>query len=302
MGNFSVQVTQTPGIIDFDFDAVKVAVEEKTSVYNGIVVAETDIPNAKKDLADLRKFRKELDDSRKAVKNEWMKPYEAFEERAKQLLKLIDEPIALIDGQLKDFEKARIEAKQKHLHDLYEQNIGGLAEYLPFESLKKPSWDNKSISDQDIVYSIQEAAVKVSTDLDAIHALHSECEENLINAYKRSGNVLSAAIAENTRYLEAKAQVKERIRQEQEHKAREEAERKAAEAEAERKASEIAKTDVLDADFEKKSQNSDLKTPKDDFINPPEPAFWIGVFDEKAMEDIRAYCEFNEIPYKKEVR
>ena len=37
------------------------------------------------------------------VKKEWMKPYEDFEAKMKNLTEKIDEPICLIDSQLKDF-------------------------------------------------------------------------------------------------------------------------------------------------------------------------------------------------------
>ena len=67
-----------------------------------------------------------------------MAPYELFEKQVKEVLAIIDEPIHLIDSQIKEVEEQRrLEKKQKVL-EIYEENIGNLKGiYLPFAKVFK---------------------------------------------------------------------------------------------------------------------------------------------------------------------
>lgn len=235
MNSFELQIKE--GTITTNLDDLKTELSEIAARYEGVVVTEESVPLAKKDLAELRKVVKEIEDRRKSVKKEWNKPYADFETEVKAALEIINKPIGLIDSQIKDFEAQRKAEKEQHVRDLYAENIQGFEEYLPFTSIFDEKWLNVSTKDQDIIFDINGKVTQIKADMDAIKALDSEFEEEVIKAYKASGNQLSAAIQRNTQLISAKqlaekkAEEEAQAKIEAERRAREEAEKKAAEAE-----------------------------------------------------------------------
>lgn len=229
MNELEVKVTQLPGQIDFNFEELKEALELQMTAYTGLEITEDGQKEAKADLATLRKIRKAVDDKRKSIKNEFMQPYTEFEGKAKELLNIIDEPIVMIDTKLKEFEAKRKAEKEVHLLELYSNNIGEYSKYLPYDAVAKPQWLNSTYTDKDVLYDISEKVTKVKSDLDVIKALNSEIEEECLSAYYTSGNNLAAAITKNNDYVTAKKLAEQKLKEEEERKAREEAEQLRAE-------------------------------------------------------------------------
>lgn len=204
MNDLEVKVQQQPGKIICNFKEIKEALEIQMTAYTSLEITEEGQKEAKADLATLRKIRKAVDDQRKAVKNEFMTPYNEFEKEVKDILAVIDAPITMIDTKLKEFDERRIEEKQQHLHELYEEAVGEYADYLPYHMLASPKWNNATCKDSDIRFTISEAVLKVKTDISTIKMLGSEIEDKLLEAYKESGNNLQAAIQKHNDYNEAK--------------------------------------------------------------------------------------------------
>jgi hypothetical protein len=204
LNDLEVKVQQQPGKIICNFKEIKEALEIQMTAYTSLEITEEGQKEAKADLATLRKIRKAVDDQRKAVKNEFMTPYNEFEKEVKDILAVIDTPITMIDTKLKEFDERRIEEKQQHLHELYEEAVGEYADYLPYHMLASPKWNNATCKDSDIRFTISEAVLKVKTDISTIKMLGSEIEDKLLEAYKESGNNLQAAIQKHNDYNEAK--------------------------------------------------------------------------------------------------
>ena len=219
MNELEVKVVQNPGSIELNFEEIKEALELQMTAYTSLEITEDKIKDAKADLATLRKISKAVDDKRKSVKREFMQPYEEFNAKVSELLGVINEPITMIDGKLKEFEAKRIAEKQQHLQELYKDNIGELEEYLPYNVLFSSKWNNATTKDKDIIFDISEAKQKVTSDLAVIKALNSEIEDDLLRAYRVSGNNLATAITKNSDYLAAKQRAEERIREEEKRKA-----------------------------------------------------------------------------------
>lgn len=221
MNDIEVKVTQTAGVIESNFEEIKEALGLQMTAYLELEVTEDNIDERKKDLATLRKIYKAVDERKKEVKKGFMKPYEDFEKQVKDVLAVINEPINMIDTELKGFEEKRIAEKMERVKKIYDANIGEYAEYLPFESICKPSWKNKTCTDKDIIYDLSEMTMQVANDLKAIEGLHSEIEEQLFEAYKTTGRNLTAVIKKNTDYIEIKQQIaiSEETKQKAEQKA-----------------------------------------------------------------------------------
>lgn len=198
------------GMIESNLKDVEKQLNEKLAVYQGIIVTEDTITQSKKDVAEIRKIRTSIDDARKDLKKEWMKPFDQFEAECKKLIELCDKPIDEINSQVKAFDEKRIAEKQAHLHKLYEENIGDLKGLIPYEAVAKKQWNNATYSDKDILYDISEVKTRVRSALDAVHALNSEIEDELIKVLQDNNFDLTKAIQRNSQYLQDKQRVQAR--------------------------------------------------------------------------------------------
>lgn len=236
MGEITLQVKQNPGVINVNFDDLEKALDAKLAEYKGAVFTLETKDIAKKELASLRKQKTELDDSRKSIKKEWMKPYDDFEKRAKQLLAKFDEPINLIDKQVKDFDEKRKEEKRKDIQATYAELIGDMAEYLPLNRIYDAKWENASTSMKSIKESISALVESTAAAVRVISAMESDVADKALKLYKDTLD-MSKAITYINDYERQKAEImrKEEARRkgEEERKKQEEIERaKAAEREA----------------------------------------------------------------------
>lgn len=199
------------GMIESNLKDVEKQLNEKLAVYQGIIVTEDTITQSKKDVAEIRKIRTSIDDARKDLKKEWMKPFEQFEAECKKLIELCDKPIDEINSQVKAFDEKRIAEKQAHLHELYEENIGDLKGLIPYEAVAKKQWNNASYKDSDILYDISEVKTRVRSALDAVHALNSEIEDELIKVLQDNNFDLTKAIQRNSQYIADKQRIQEQM-------------------------------------------------------------------------------------------
>lgn len=214
MEELQIKVERTPGTITTNFAEIEANLKVVLANYKGIIVTEDTVKQSKKDVAELRKIRAAIDDEKKKVKKLWNEPYTIFEDKCKALMALVDEPISEINNQVAEFEAKRLDEKKKHLKALYEENISECAEYLPFAETLADKWQNVSYADKDYLYDLSEKKTRIKSDLSAIQSLASEIENEVLEVYKRTGN-LSAAIQKNSDYLQAKAKAEEKVREEQ---------------------------------------------------------------------------------------
>ena len=94
-----------------NFEELKNELTERTEKYKNLVYTDEQISLAKADRASLRKLVDALDSRRKEYKKHCLKPYEDFEKAVKTLTGIINEPIGLIDKQVKAFESLKKEEK-----------------------------------------------------------------------------------------------------------------------------------------------------------------------------------------------
>ena len=210
MEDLSIVVKQTNGTIQANFEDLRNQLRVQMSAYKDMAVSENEIADARRDLAFLRKLRKNIEDKRKEIKKSFMIPYVDFEDEVKKLLKEIDEPISNIDTQIKMFEEEHVIKKKKHCIELYNEMIGEYGRFLPFENIFNEKWTNASYSDTDIRYDISEKVCKVKNDIEVIKTLHSEIEDELFDIYINSKNDLSKVVARNQQYITDKQNILEK--------------------------------------------------------------------------------------------
>lgn len=232
MNNLELTVTQKPGIIEINFEELKAQLSDKMSEYRGAVFTEDSKQIAKGELANLRKLQKSVDERRKDVKSECMKPYTQFEKKVNELKNIIDEPIQLIDGQLKEMETERIRKRKEDVGNLYMDILSDWTEFLPLDEIYDHKWDLAGTKLKNIREDMEVLLKKTQAETELIKASQSDVASEALNLYKRSRN-LTDALAHINRYEANKkmalAKEEERRREEEERRRRMEIERAKAE-------------------------------------------------------------------------
>lgn len=204
--------------IQWNNEELKAEIAEKMQEYTSLVFTEDTIKEAKADRAKLNKLRTAFEDERKRIKKLCMAPYDAFEKQVKDLVALIDEPIRLIDGQIKEVEEQRRVEKKGKILEFYESTIGTLKGVLPFEKVFRPEYLNTSKSMKSITEEIQALIDRVNSDLDTIEGFGSKYELQIKDVYLRTLDI-SVAMQEKARLEEVERQLAERKQREEQQAA-----------------------------------------------------------------------------------
>ena len=236
MDELMLNIKQNPGVIELNFDEIEAALDAKLEEYKGAVFTEESKTIAKKEVAGLRKFKEKFEDARKNVKREWMKPYDEFESRMKRLTAKIDEPINLIDAQIKEFEEKRKRERRGEIRGIYQELIGDMEDYCSLERIYDPKWENATTKIKAVRESIAQAVENTRMAVSTISGMQSDAVEKALEIYKESLD-MAMAISYINSYERQKAEIMQR---EEERRRREEERRRRAEEEriraAERKA------------------------------------------------------------------
>ena len=234
MGNLvPVEVKKNIGTIEDNLDVVEASIRQKLAEYAQVVITQDCVQDGKELLADIRKEKKSLDDERKAIKKAWMKPYEAFEARAKKIIDLYDEPVKLINLQLETYEEDRKAAKRNNIKKIYEfvvKENAELADWLPLEKIYDTKWENATCKDKTIREAIEMAFSQIKVSISTIQSMQSAWEEDALNVLKDTGS-LPLAI-EKINSLTKQAERIEEVKKAQEEASKAELEAKRAEDKA----------------------------------------------------------------------
>lgn len=218
MQNLELSVSQTMGVITDNFEEIKGKLQAEMVTYKEKQFAEEDKQKAKGDLADLRKLKKQVNDRKAEVKKIYMQPYTDFESKVKELIAVIDEPIKLIDGQVKEFEEKRVMQKKADIQNLYNELVEEeLHDYIPLEKIYGEKWTNATTSMKCIREEINLKAMQTRQDIATIKAMNSEKEEQALNLYMENRN-LALAIQMINRYEQEKAEILRRKEKEEQER------------------------------------------------------------------------------------
>jgi hypothetical protein len=184
-------LTTLPPEILFNFEELKKELSDGLQKYKGMVVTEDGIKDAKSDRAKLNALYKAIDDKRKEIKKECMKPYDAFERKAKVLLEMIGSTSGEIDKQIKGFDELKKEEKRKEIEQFYSDEVGELRDLLSFNKIYNDRWLNATYKLTDIQAEITAIVQKVNEDLAVINDLRgdfiTECKSKYLQTLDLSG-------------------------------------------------------------------------------------------------------------------
>ena len=144
--------------IQWNKEELKQLITQKVADYQNMVYTEDSIKAAKNDRAYLNKLKKAISDRRIEVKKAVMAPYTEFEDGVKEVLTLIEEPIAQIDAQIKGYENEQREQRREALRSHYEESYSEeFRAMVPFERMLNDKMllasksEKKAISELDMV-------------------------------------------------------------------------------------------------------------------------------------------------------
>lgn len=153
---------------------------------------------AKADRAELRHLKEDIDTKRKQVKAAWNAPYLAFETKIKEITALIDEPVALIDGQIKEWEERRKAERRNKLEGVFNQH-NPFGELLPFENVLEPEMLKMSTTDSKATTLLTRKLEKITGEMAQLESLvdpqfRTEC----MAVYTQTLNLAQAILHANT--------------------------------------------------------------------------------------------------------
>ena len=168
-------VTFTPAAIDANFEALD---ERVSGMIAGYAEAEYDmskpenIRQAKRDRTYLNGIAKEIDERRKAVKREYMRPYEEFEARANAIAAKVKDASSNIKRQLDEAEERRVAAAYEELSRHYMEIADLLAPVVPYERIHERKWTNKTFGEVKAKQALEEKVEGIARDWGVLKAQH----------------------------------------------------------------------------------------------------------------------------------
>ena len=253
MEELKLQITQTPGNIECNFDELKETLADHLKIYEEMPVSLENKAERKKDLAMLQKVKKAVSDRRSEVKRQWLEPYNVFDTQVRELLGLIDRPVAVIDDQIKELESRERMKKLEEIKAIFGDMAADYADWLTLEMIFDEKWLNATTSIKKVKEELTGKILEIGNALIMLNMSVSEVKLEAIERYKSDLNLQSAMMyinqyeAQRARILEAERKQRER---EEEQRREREMERARQEARAqvarEQQAKEEARKEVMD--------------------------------------------------------
>ena len=203
--------------ISANFDETKAWLTENLEPLRTMAVTPESMSQSKQYRAAIRRVRDRIDESRKLAKAAAMEAYSDFEAKCKELTALCDEAANALNVQIKAMENAVKEEKRMRLIDYFAKIVGDMAEWISFDDCFNPKWLNATYAESTAQADMCAAVDRCRADLNAIRALGSEFETELLAEYRTTRNI-GAVLMKNNILTRLKAEEDERKRRESEAK------------------------------------------------------------------------------------
>lgn len=179
------------GQINTNIITLKKDLEDQLRMFEDYSVEdETQVKEGKTYLGNLRKIRKGIDEEKKKIKKEFMKPYNEFEKHVKDMFKMIDEPINSINKQIKEYEEMWKQDKYDEIKDYFDSYE--LSE-VTLDMIFDNRWYNKTYTTKKWQEDIDELVMQIVSDLSEIENADVEDNNQLKLDYLNNGLDLEKA-------------------------------------------------------------------------------------------------------------
>lgn len=190
-----IQPIAKPAPIVWNYEELKTELATKLDDYKHLQYSPEQMTGAKADRSKLNSLKKALNEERIRREKEFLEPFNTFKSQIRELCSLIDEPVSLIDRQVKEYENIEKQAKRDKCKEIFFANPD-VPEWVDFEQIENPKWMNKTFSMKQVEDDITEKIKKVNDDIKVLSELEYSFEA--IEEYKRTLD-LSAAMVEGKR-------------------------------------------------------------------------------------------------------
>lgn len=137
-------------VMAFNFDQLKAWATALADRSANLVVTEAAVADVKRDMAELNKAKKTVDDARKEAVRRVSEPIRAFEAQIKEVCGIFDDAYSKLGSQVKVFEDAQREEKHNTVLELIGQcfadAFGAHGDWPEFEIPVQEKWLNKTTS------------------------------------------------------------------------------------------------------------------------------------------------------------
>lgn len=295
--DLKIEEYQLPAEIQFNFEEIKLEISEKLKKFENLVYTDDQVKDAKSDRASLNKLKKALQDEKTRRKKEYLKPFEDFENKINEIIKLIDAPVSLIDKQVKEFEEKKKADKRIEIGSFWETTEH--PDWITLARIFDERWLNATYSMRQIKDDINGWINRINSEIETLQQL-DEFSFEAIETYKRSLD-LNKAIAEGKRLADI-----QKRKEEAQKRAEEEARRKAELLEAQKQAEEAQKAGAELAEgfengVESKAEEIHVEEEKGE-EKAQDGAVWISfsaLLNVENARKLKAFFESNEIQFKK---
>lgn len=243
----TTDLASLPAAIEFNYPELKASMEKYLERFDGLVVTEDQIKQAKDDRAEINKVVEAISRARIDTKKRWLAPFESFETKAKELESLGKRAAQGIDEQLAEFERRRVEEKRKTLSDLFanmlaeafgadmdmpERKTAHWREYFAAQTNPKQpgNWLNKGVSESKAALQMNAEIQRCKSALSSLETIYAEedAEVRITARFALCRRFDMEDAAHAVREFKANREAAERVRAEEERKRREAEEAKQA--------------------------------------------------------------------------
>lgn len=203
-----------------NYEPLKAAAQDMAAVYGSQLVSADAIKDAKTDMAMLRKLAKSASDMRIKIEREHAAKIATVTKQLKEVAGIFTDAAAKIDSQVKAYDEERKAARLEEIRQIYAEEIGDMADIIPFDKLYRAEWLNKTTTDKTVRGDIQTAVINAQTGIEQIKGLGSPHENAILSAFLDKLS-LADALAAKKRLEDMDAAMKRR--QEEEARKAEEA-------------------------------------------------------------------------------
>lgn len=231
MNELQVVVQQTPGTVTWNYEDLKKAITNALEVYKTTEYDDSNIGQAKKDRAMLNNLSKSVNARKIEIKKKCLEPYELIETQAKELMAIIQEPIAVIDERLTEYETARRKKARAAILEYMQKAFEGIEQQIADKAknaLYDDRWENATAKKSEWQTAIDARADAIRSDLQVLAGIEEKFRSYAMDAYRPNLRLADAMQkVQELRAQEAailKRQQEEERRRRQEELAKREAE------------------------------------------------------------------------------
>ena len=244
MNELQVKVQQTPGTVTWNYEDLKKAITNALEVYKTTEYDDSNIGQAKKDRAMLNNLSKSVNARKIEIKKKCLEPYELIETQAKELMAIIQEPIAVIDERLTEYETARRKKARAAILEYMQKAFEGIEQQIADKAknaLYDDRWENATAKKSEWQTAIDARADAIRSDLQVLAGIEEKFRSYAMDAYRP--NLRLADAMQKVQELRAQeAAILKRQQEEERRRRQEELAKREAELAAQNQQEEAAQT------------------------------------------------------------